>query len=223
VPDESTLAEARAVVEKYGLQPSDEVRRHLGSETSESPKPGDPCFARVSVEIVASARTFLEAAATHLNTEGFPAHILSDSVEGDAREVARAQAFLLSEISRHGRPYRPPCALLSGGETTVTVRGDGRGGPNLEFLLALFVELGGAPRYAAMACDTDGSDGATGVAGAGLRPDTDARAARAGLEAQRFLEMSDSLTFFERLGDLVVTGPTLNNVNDFRALLVMPE
>ena len=222
VPDRSTLQEARGVVETYGLQVSDAVREHLANDDNETPKPGDPCFARVSVSVAAGARTFLEGAAAHLEERGVPAHILSDSLEGEARDVARVQAALLEQIARRGEPFAAPCALLSGGETTVTVRGRGRGGPNMEFLLALVAALGDTTRYAALACDTDGADGSTAAAGAVMRPDTGARAARAGLDPGLLLDANDSQTFFEELGDLVVTGPTLNNVNDFRALLVLP-
>ena len=222
VPDRSTLREARNVVQRYGLQVSDAVREHLADDDNETPKPGDPCFARVSVSVAACAQTFLAAAAAYLVGHGVPTHILSDSLEGEARDVARVQAALLAQIARRGEPFAAPCALLSGGETTVTVRGQGRGGPNMEFLLALIAALGDTTRYAALACDTDGADGSTAVAGAVMRPDTGARAARAGLDPGLLLEANDSQTFFEELGDLVVTGPTFNNVNDFRALLVLP-
>ncbi len=227
VSDSSTLREAREVVDKYHLQISDAARRHLADPENETPKPDDPVFARVSVDVVASSRAFLEAAAAFFEERGIPAHILSDSLQGEAREVARSQAALLARIARRGRPFTAPCALLSGGETTVTVRGGGRGGPNMEFLLALAAAIAATSvhtgRFAAIACDSDGMDGSTTAAGALLRPDTGARAARAGLDPCRFLEANDSQTFFEALGDLVVTGPTHNNVNDFRALLVLRD
>lgn len=221
VPDPSTLEEAREVISAYGLQVTEAVRRHLTDERNETPKPDDVVFARVRTEVVACARTFLEASASFLAKKGFAACILSDRVEGEARLVAEEQASLLRQIAAD-EVFAPPYALLSGGETTVTVRGQGRGGPNMEFVLALGDALGDTTRYAAISCDTDGSDGSTSAAGALLLPDTGARAAEADLLPKRFLDANDSQSFFEQLGDLVVTGPTLNNVNDFRALLVLP-
>lgn len=223
VADPSTLAEARAVLERYGISVSAAVRNHLSREEAETPKPDHPGVARVSVRIVASAQTFLEAASDWLAARGLPAFVLSDSIEGEARQVALVHAALGRQIARRGQPFAPPCVLLSGGETTVTVRGEGRGGPNLEFLLALLLGLGDSARFAALACDTDGSDGSSGVAGALLHPDTFQRAREAGLDARRALDTNDSERFFAALGDSIVSGPTLNNVNDFRALLVLPE
>ena len=223
VPDPSTLADARYVIEKYGLEASDAVRRHLSSATSETPKPGDPCFARVSTRIVASSQSFLESAAGFVAERGFAPLILGDSIEGESADVALVHAAVARQIARRGQPLTAPCAILSGGETTVTVRGQGTGGRNSEFLLALALALGDEVPYAALACDTDGIDGAPGAAGAVAGTDTLGRAAAAGLDARRMLLDNDSRSFFATLGDTVVTGPTYNNLNDFRAILVLPK
>lgn len=223
LPDSSSLADARRVLDKYGLEVPVTIREHLADPGNETPKPGDPKLGPISTRIVASANQFLDAAAASLNDAGLPAFILSDALAGEAAQVALVQAAIAREIGLRGRPFAPPCVLLSGGETTVTVRGGGSGGPNLEFLLGLVVALGDTSNIAALACDTDGSDGSSGVAGAVVRPDTSARAAAAGLDARGALERNDSLAFFQALGDLVITGPTFNNVNDFRALVVRPR
>ena len=220
IPDPTTLAEARQVVEKYGLRASDAVHGHLSDEANETPKPGASCFARSSTVVLASAQDFLESAARFFEAEGVPAVILSASVEGESADVALVHAAIARQVAAHGQPAPPPCVLLSGGETTVTQRGSGRGGPSSEFLLALAVALGGEVEYAALACDTDGVDGGSGVAGAIARSDTLERARAQGLEASRMLRANDSQSFFEALGDAVVTGPTFTNVNDFRAIMV---
>lgn len=220
VPDPTTLAEARGVIEKYGLRVSDAVRRHLTTEANETPKPGDPCFARSSAVVVASSQDFLESAARFFETQGVPSAILSASVEGESTDVALVHAAIARQVAAHGQPVTPPCVLLSGGETTVTQRGSGRGGPNSEFLLALSIALGEEVEYVALACDTDGVDGGGGVAGAVARSDTLARARAHGLDPRQMLLANDSHTFFEALGDSVITGPTFTNVNDFRAIVV---
>lgn len=222
VADPSTLADARYVLEKYGVAASDAVLRHLLADESETPKPGDACFARVSTSIVCSSQALLESAARFLAAHGMDPVILSNSVEGESTDVALVYAAIARQVARYGQPVEAPCVLLSGGETTVTVRGSGRGGPNGEFLLALALALGEEVDYAAIACDTDGVDGVSEVAGAIARTDTLGRARAAGLDARRMLRANDSHSFFGELGDLVVTGPTYNNVNDFRALLVLP-
>jgi hydroxypyruvate reductase len=208
------------VIEKYRLQVSPAVRAHLDLAESETPKPGDPCFDRVSTRIVASAKVMLEGAATFLEGRAIPTHILGDRVEGESTAVARTHADLARQIAQGRGPWAPPCALLSGGETTVTIRGSGRGGSNLEYLLGLIVAMGETAPYAALACDTDGSDGSTGVAGALADETSLHRAAQLGLDPAAMLHDNDSQTFFEALGDLIVTGPTFNNVNDLRVLLV---
>jgi len=221
IPDPTTLDEARQVVEKYGLRASDAVHRHLADVANETPKPGCPCFASSSTVVLASSQDFLESAARVFEAEGVPAMILSASVEGESVDVALVHAAIARQVAAHGQPAPPPLVLLSGGETTVTRREPGRGGPNAEFLLALVLALGGEVEYAALACDTDGMDGGGGVAGAVARSDTLQRARAQGLEASRMLRANDSHAFFEALDDAVVTGPTFTNVNDFRAILVL--
>nr|MCU0767426.1 glycerate kinase [Gammaproteobacteria bacterium] len=170
--------------------------------------------------LIATPQMALEAAATAAREAGLPAHILGDAIEGEAREVGRAMAGVARQVARYGQPFAPPCVLLSGGETTVTVRGDGRGGRNVEFLLSLGVALDGQPGIHALAGDTDGVDGLEEIAGAYLSPDSLARAEALGIRPAERLAANDAHRFFEALGDSVVTGPTLTNVNDFRAILV---
>ncbi len=220
VPDPTTCAEALAILDKYGLQGHVEAYAHIQAGTHETPKPGDLRFARNEVRMIATPQESLEAAARVAREAGVEPFILSDCIEGEARDVALVHAGIARQVLKHGQPVKPPCVLLSGGETTVTVRGKGRGGRNAEFLLALAVALEGLPGVYAMACDTDGVDGTEDNAGAILSPSTWDRAGKLGLRAREFLADNDGYTFFSRLGDLVVTGPTLTNVNDFRALLV---
>ena len=220
VPDPSTLADAREVLEKYGLEASDAVLEHLSDPSNETPKPGVPCFERVSTRIISCSQALLESAAAFLSSKGVRPVILSDSIEGESRDVALVHAAIARQIARHDQPAVAPCVILSGGETTVTLRGSGCGGPNAEFLLALVLALGKDVEYAAIACD---ADGVSEVAGAIARTDTLACAHAAGLDAGHFLRTNDSHSFFHALGDQVVTGPTYNNVNDFRAVFVLPS
>ena len=184
------------------------------------PKPGDPAFARSETRIIAAPQASLEAAAEVAARAGYRPLILGDAIEGEASEVGKAMAAIARQAAVHGQPAAPPCVLISGGETTVTVRGAGRGGRNVEFLLALAIALDGRPRIFAIAGDTDGADGAEEVAGAILTPDSLERAGRLGLNPRALLANNDGHAFFRALGDQVVTGPTLTNVNDFRAILV---
>jgi glycerate 2-kinase len=225
VPDPSSLADARAVLAKYDIAEPPAVLGHLARADAETPKPGDPAFARAAWRLVASPQASLAAAAAAAYERGITPIVLSDRVEGEAREVARVHAAIALQLRagafRVGdRIVAPPAVLLSGGETTVTVKGGGRGGRNVEFLLALGVALDGAAGISALACDTDGIDGTEDNAGAILYPDSIARAARRGISAKAALADNDGYGFFAVLGDLVVTGPTLTNVNDFRAILV---
>lgn len=222
VADPSTFADARAVIAKYGIQVPESVRRHLAAAAEETPKPGDPRLGRARATLIATPQDALEAAAAAARAAGITPLILGNAIEGEAREVARVMAGMARQASRHGQPVAPPCVLLSGGETTVTVRGHGRGGRNAEFLLALAVALGGHDKVWALACDTDGIDGTEDNAGALLTPDSLARAAALGVDAKARLADNDGYGFFVALGDLVVTGPTRTNVNDFRAVLVLP-
>jgi hydroxypyruvate reductase len=223
VPDPTGFAEARAILEKYGIAPPPAVARHLSAALDETPKPGDPRLAGAEFRLVARPQDALEAAAQAALDAGVAPVILGDSIEGEAREVARVMAGIARQAADHGQPAQPPCVLLSGGETTVTVRGSGRGGRNAEFLLALALALDGRAGVHAIACDTDGIDGSEDNAGALAGPETLARAAGLGLDAKARLADNDAYGLFAALGDLVVTGPTLTNVNDFRAVLVLPE
>lgn len=223
-PDPTTFADALDVLARWGVAPPAAVCAHLErgacGELPDTPKPGAACFRRVENRVIATGRTALEAAARLLAARGITAVILGDTVEGEAREVAGVFAALAREVRRHGSPWQPPVALLSGGETTVTVRGSGRGGRNAEFALALALKLDGLPGVYALAADTDGIDGTEDHAGAWITPDTLARAAAQGIEARAHLADNDAYGFFSALGDLLVTGPTRTNVNDFRAILI---
>jgi hydroxypyruvate reductase len=220
VPDPTTCAEALAILQKYGIAEPAAALEYLRRAHDETPKPGDPRLARAQTVMIGTPQASLEAAAEAARRAGVAPMILSDAIEGEARDVALVHAAIARQVAAHGQPARAPCVLLSGGETTVTVRGKGRGGRNAEFLLALTIALDGHGRVHAIACDTDGVDGTEDNAGAIAGPDSLARAAALGLRAKDFLADNDGYTFFQRLGDLVVTGPTLTNVNDFRAILV---
>ena len=221
LPDPGTCADALAILARYAIEVAPNVRRVLESGDGETPKPGDARFARNRCHIIASARIALEAAAAAARAAGIPAHILSDDIEGEARTIALMHAALARSVALHGQPFAAPCVILSGGETTVTVRGQGRGGRNTEFLLALALALNGQPGIHALACDTDGIDGSEDNAGALLDPGSLQRAGLPGLRARAMLDNNDGYSFFEALGDLLVCGPTLTNVNDFRALLIL--
>lgn len=222
VPDPSTFVDARAVIEKYGIPLPEAVRRHLEAAEAESVKPGDARLARTEAHLVATPQDALEAAAAAARAMGITPLILGNAIEGESREVARVMAGMARQAAQHGQPIPAPCVLLSGGETTVTVRGHGRGGRNAEFLLALAVALDGHAQVWGIACDTDGIDGTEDNAGAILTPDTLARAASLGVDAKARLADNDGYGFFQSLGDLVITGPTRTNVNDFRAVLILP-
>ncbi|MEC4720128.1 glycerate kinase [Noviherbaspirillum sp. CPCC 100848] len=221
IPDATTCEDALRIIARYGIEVPDAVRSRLVSGELETPKPGDPRFAGHRHEVVATAMTALEAAADRARALGIEPQILSDHIEGEARDVATAHADIVREMHGQVKASGKPRVLLSGGETTVTVRGKGRGGRNAEFLLALAVALEGMPDVHAIACDTDGIDGSEDNAGAVIGPDTLARAAASGIDAQAMLADNNGYGFFSALGDLVVTGPTLTNVNDFRAVLVL--
>lgn len=221
VADPTTCADALAILEKYRIVVPPIVRAVLESGVSETPKPGDIRFAHCETHVVATAHASLVAAAAAARAAGVAPLVLGDAIEGESREVAKAMAGIARSCAAHGVPAAPPCVLISGGETTVTVRGKGRGGRNAEFLLALAVALDGHAGIHAVACDTDGIDGSEDNAGALLSPDTLGRARAAGVDAKARLADNDGYGFFAALGDLVVTGPTRTNVNDFRAILVL--
>jgi hydroxypyruvate reductase len=220
VPDPSTFAEARAVLARYRIEPPPSVKAHLERAAEETPKPGDPRLAGVETIMIATPQLSLEAAAEVARTAGVQPLLLGDALEGEAAEVGKVMAGMAHSVVQHGHPLPPPCVLLSGGETTVTVKGHGRGGRNVEFLLSLAVALNGLPGVWAIAGDTDGIDGAEEVAGAVVTPNTLTRAAAKGINAKVSLAENDGHGFFAALGDGVVTGPTLTNVNDFRAILI---
>jgi glycerate 2-kinase len=222
VPDGSTARDALAILERYRIPVSDAVRALLLDPDRAAPKPDDPRLARNETVVIATAQAALEAAAAAARQHGITPLILSNSIEGEARDVASVHAAIARQVLEHGQPLSAPCVILSGGETSVTVRGQGRGGRNAEFLLALAVALDGRAGVHAIACDTDGIDGTEDNAGAFLSPDTLARAAAAGLDPRAMLGDNDGYSLFSALGDLVVTGPTRTNVNDFRALLITP-
>ncbi len=219
VPDPTTCADACAIVEKYGLHGHEAAYAYL-KQGHETPKPDDAIFSRSTLRMVATPQMSLEAAAAVARQHGITPLILGDSLEGEAREVALLMAGMARQVLRHGQPVQRPCVLLSGGETTVTVRGTGRGGRNAEFLLALAHALRGEPGVFALAGDTDGVDGTEDNAGAWVTPDTWLRAQQLGLKTADFLANNDGYGFFSALGDLLITGPTLTNVNDFRAIYI---
>lgn len=222
VPDETTFADARAILAAYAIDPPVAVKSLLERAADETPKPGNPCFEHVETRLIAWPQQSLEAAAAVAKAAGIIPVILGDAIEGEARSVAYDMAKTALEAQRSGLPA-PACVLLSGGETTVTVRGNGRGGRNAEFLLALAVALDGAKGIYALACDTDGIDGTEDNAGAIIDPDTLLRAQMSGLDPKARLDNNDGYGVFSALGDLVMTGPTRTNVNDFRAILILPQ
>jgi len=219
VPDPSTNADALAIIEKYGLDVPENMRRVL-EKNDETPKPGDPCFDRVENIMIATPQASLEAAAEVARKAGVTPVILGDSIEGESRDVALVHAGIARQCAMRGQPEKPPCVLISGGETTITLKGKGKGGRNTEFLLALAIALQGMPQIYALAGDTDGVDGSEDNAGALIYPDTLARAEAAGINAKAMLADNDPYTFFKGIGDLLETGPTLTNVNDLRAILI---
>lgn len=229
VADPTSFADARAVLEKYRITPPPGVTTHLQRGMDETAKPGDPRLAGVQNIMVATPQMALEAAAQAARAAGIAPLILGDALEGEARELGIVMAGIARQVRRHGQPLPAPCVLLSGGETTVTIRKQppdapkGRGGRNSEFLLSLAVKLEGEAGIHALACDTDGIDGSEDNAGAILHPDSIAQAAAKGVNAKAALAANNGYGFFQAAGGLVQTGPTLTNVNDFRAILVLPD
>jgi hydroxypyruvate reductase len=220
VPDRSTLADARAIVAKFRLDVPASVTRALNDAANESPKPGDPAFAGSTFALAARPADSLRAAAKAVAAAGYDCISLGPDVEGEAREVAKAHARMARELRAQGKR----AVIISGGELTVTMRGQGQGGPNQEYALALVAELAGIPGVAALAGDTDGTDGGSGLAtdpaGAIVDGETAARASALGLDPAAFLADNNSTGFFAKLGDLMQPGPTFTNVNDFRAIVV---
>jgi hydroxypyruvate reductase len=223
VADPTTCADALGIVHRYGIEPPREVLELLQSGRGESVKPGDPRLRHAKVRTIATPQMALEAAAAVARAAGMAAHIMGDAIEGEARDVGKVFAGMALQVAARNQPVSAPCVLLSGGETTVTVRGSGRGGRNVEFLLSLAIALEGNGRIHALAGDTDGVDGQEEIAGAYMSPDSLARARALGLSPKDMLDDNDAHRFFTALGDSVITGPTLTNVNDFRAILIEAE
>lgn len=223
VPDPSTCADALRILDRYGIEVPPAARAGLESGAFETPKPGDACFAQQQTAMIATPQQSLEAAAELARGARLEAHVLSDEMEGESREVGKVHAALARAVVRRGAPFARPCVILSGGETTVTVRSKGgRGGRATEFLLGCAIALQGEPGVHVLAADTDGIDGIEDNAGAIVTPDTLQRAAALGLKAADHLDRNDAYNFFLPLGDLVTPGPTFTNVNDFRAMLIVP-
>ena len=218
--DPTTCADALAIIERYRIDVSAAVRALLDSGDGESIKPGDPRLEGHVMTMIAAPQMALDAAAEVARRAGLATYNLGDSLEGEARDVGKVMAGIARQVVVRGEPFKPPCVLLSGGETTVTIRGKGRGGRNVEFLLSLAVALDGMPGVHGIAGDTDGVDGAEEIAGACFAPDTIARAWAAGINPRSSLDNNDGHGFFQALGDSVTTGPTLTNVNDFRAIVI---
>lgn len=223
-PDPTTFADATEILARFGVEAPATIRDHLArgvrGEEAETPKPGDQAFTRIESHVIATAHQSLMTASAFVQARGITPMVLGDSVTGESREVAKVYAALARQVRQHHHPLKPPVALISGGETTVTIRGQGRGGRCTEFLLSLAVELDGLEHVFALAADTDGIDGSETNAGAMLAPDSLARAAALGHSAKAMLANNDGYGFFEPLRDLVVTGPTRTNVNDYRIILV---
>ncbi|HUL67502.1 MAG TPA: glycerate kinase [Burkholderiaceae bacterium] len=220
VADPTTCEDALGIIKRYGIDVPAAVREVLESGRGESVKPGDPRLASAETRMIATPQMALEAAAEVAREAGYAPYIFGDSLEGEARDVGKVFAGIALQVAARGQPVTAPCVLLSGGETTVTVRGSGRGGRNVEFLLSLAIALDGRAGIHGLAGDTDGVDGQEEIAGAYMGPDTLARAWARGLRPRDSLANNDGHGFFEALGDSVVTGPTLTNVNDFRAILI---
>jgi len=220
VPDTATCADALAILKRYQMDVPPAVLQVLESGAGESIKPGDARLARCSTRMIAAPQMALEAAAAVAREAGYAPHILGDAIEGESSEVGKVHAGIALHIAQHAQPFAKPCVLLSGGETTVTVRGQGRGGRNVEFLLSLGLALHGHAGIYALAGDTDGVDGAEEIAGAVITPDTLERARTLGMKPHDYLQSNDAHSFFQKLSDSVITGPTMTNVNDFRAVLI---
>ncbi|MFB0898733.1 MAG: MOFRL family protein, partial [Polaromonas sp.] len=228
--DATTCADALAILQRYAIEVPAALRADLESGALETPKPGDAVFNGHEVHLIATPQQSLEAAAELARAAGLTAYILSDEMEGESREVGKVHAALARAVKQKGQPFAAPCVILSGGETTVTVRSQpadsqekmrGRGGRAGEFCMGLALGLQGQSGVHALAADTDGIDGLEDNAGAYVAPDTLARGQAVGMKIDQYLDRNDAYGYFESLGDLVITGPTHTNVNDFRAILIL--
>lgn len=221
VADPTTFKDALAVLNKYNITPPKSVLDRLQLAEDETPKKGSKFIEKSEIVMLATPQDALETASKYAKEKGFETIILGNAIEGEAKEVAKVHAGIVKQVINENQPLKKPCVILSGGETTVTVNGNGRGGRNVEFLLSLTLSLKGIDNVCAIACDTDGIDGMEDNAGAIIYPETLEIAKKKGLDASEYLKNNDAYTFFEKLGDLIVTGPTLTNVNDFRAIIVL--
>jgi hydroxypyruvate reductase len=233
VPDASTCLDALAILQRYAIEVPPALRAALESGAMETPKPGDTIFTGHEVHMIATPQQSLQAAAEAARAAGLKAYILSDEIEGESREVGKVHAALARAVAHKNQPFEKPCVILSGGETTVTMRPQaagadksshsqsGRGGRAGEFCMGLALALQGQSGVYALAADTDGIDGIEDNAGAYVAPDTLARARARGMKIDQYLDRNDAYGYFQPLGDLVITGPTHTNVNDFRAILVL--
>jgi hydroxypyruvate reductase len=222
VADSSTFHDALNVLNKYYISEPKSVLKHLNDAADETPEPGDPRLKNVENYLIATPQQSLHAAAQTVSESGMTPLILGDSLEGESREAAKMHAEKALQIQQNGTPVSPPAVILSGGETSVTVHGSGRGGPNTEFMLSLLQELRGQKGIWAIACDTDGIDGTEDNAGAFISPESFKKSKEIDLNPSTYLSNNDSYSFFSELGGLVSPGPTKTNVNDFRAVLVLP-
>ena len=220
IADSTTCLDALAILDKYQIAINDPIREQLLKGTYESVKPNDERLALATTKLIATPQMALEAAAKRVQELGINSLILGDSIEGEAKEVAKVMAGIARQVRTFAQPIKPPCLLLSGGETTVTLSGDGVGGRNVEFLLSLAIQLKGQSGISAIACDTDGVDGAADIAGAIITEHSLNDADKKALDPNAFLINNDAHTFFEKIGQSVVTGPTMTNVNDFRAIFI---
>jgi glycerate 2-kinase len=223
VPDPTTFAQARDIIARYNIKVPNSVTTHLQKAEHETPKPGDPLLSRAEAHLIASPQKSLEAAAAVAKNAGFTPVILGDALEGESRDLGIMMSGIAQQVRKFSQPSPPPCAIISGGETTVTIKDgnqSGKGGRNVEFLLSLAIKLNGQEDISALAADTDGIDGASEVAGAIIDETTMHRARNLGMDPQNFLHRHDAHTFFEQTADQIITGPTLTNVNDFRVILI---
>ena len=220
VPDPTTFRDALEILRRYQIQPTPAIQSILEAAEKETPKPGEDIFSRNKVRLVATPQLMLEAAGKEAEKSGITPIILSDRIEGEAREVAKVHAAIAKQIKHRDQPINSPALILSGGETTVTVRGNGKGGRNTEFILSLLEALQGEEGISAIAVDTDGIDGTEDNAGAWIDQNSFLKAKRLKLKANDFLDNNDAYSFFQQLEQLVLTGPTMTNVNDFRAIFI---
>ena len=220
VPDPTTFADAQEILRRYQIQPTQAIQKLLEAAEEETPKPGEEVFSKNQVRLVATPQLMLEAAAKEAEKLGIKPIILSDRIEGEAKEVAKVHAAIAKQIKHRDQPINSPAVILSGGETTVTVHGRGKGGRNTEFILSLLEALQGEEEISAIAVDTDGIDGTEDNAGAWIDHNTFSKAKQLNLKTNDFLDNNDAYTFFKQLDHLVITGPTMTNVNDFRAIFI---